>query len=225
MDTTNLIGQELDLYKLTDREGYTRRFEYNQMYWKVGEKNYASGPGNELCSPGVLHAYLDPYMAILLNSIHAGFNPDSMRMFKVKGTIVAVEDQFKVGTKTLTVMEEIIPPTINWSQRIEIAMRLMLNRLDCDTKVSNDKTEELIKDYLGSPDYNKLIGMYRYYYINGSKISADWFYSFYQCIAYPDSRSNVAVFITDSLRTEFPNDDIDVIKIIHEVVDRPMQES
>ncbi len=92
MDTTNLIGQELILYKLTDNEGYTRRFESNQMYWKVGEKNYASGSGSALCSPGVLHAYLDLYMAVLLNPVHAAFFPKTMRMFKVSGVVVATED-------------------------------------------------------------------------------------------------------------------------------------
>lgn len=93
------MKNEQILYKLTDENCRT----YGGMLWEVGKTNYASGKGNELCTGGVLHAYADSLLAVLLNPIHADFkNP---RIFLVTGDIVA-NDGSKVGSKWQRVEHE-----------------------------------------------------------------------------------------------------------------------
>ena len=62
------------LYKLTDADGYTRRGEPGKTLWEPGVWHEA--PGGALCSAGVLHAYEDARVAILMNPIQAAvLNP------------------------------------------------------------------------------------------------------------------------------------------------------
>ncbi len=122
-------------------------------------------------------------------------------------------------------LKEIPIPTIINLQRMEIVMRVMLKRLECDSKLFVGKTEQFIHEYLKSPSREKLKEMDAYYCDNLSSLYDIWLYSFYQCAAYPDAETEAAIVITDSIRTEFPNDEVDTIKIIHEVVDRPAQQS
>ena len=80
------------LYKLTNEQGFTR----NRTPWQIGIRHEARGVGNVLCTDGVLHAYSDPLVAILMNPLHANFL--SPRMYLVLGD-VAASDGIKVGSK------------------------------------------------------------------------------------------------------------------------------
>jgi hypothetical protein len=57
------------LYKLTDQNLQTR----NGFQWTPGEWQEAPGTG-ELCTSGWLHAYTDPFLAILMNPDHANIS-------------------------------------------------------------------------------------------------------------------------------------------------------
>ena len=72
------------LYKLTDRDGYTRRGRDGETLWEIGVERTASGEG-ELCGPGWIHAYTDPLLAVLLNPIHAEITEP--RMFECRGVV------------------------------------------------------------------------------------------------------------------------------------------
>jgi len=127
-DAKDLIGKESVLYKLTDKDGYTRRYETNQTLWMVGLSRSIDpiyNDSNELCSPAVFHAYLDPYLALMFNHLHAGFSQTHMRMFKVKGVIAAVDGIEKVGAKHLDVLEELAVPTLLMKLRREIAFNTL----------------------------------------------------------------------------------------------------
>ena len=58
------------LYKLTDRDGFTRRGLTGETKWSLGFTLCTSGAG-DLCGPGFIHAYTDPLLAVFLNPIHA----------------------------------------------------------------------------------------------------------------------------------------------------------
>lgn len=113
------------LYKLTDENCQT----YDGMTWEIGKINQAIGPGNELCTSDVLHAYSDPLVAIFLNPIHANFkNP---RLFLAEGDVVA-DDRLKVGCKSMVTIAELDVP------RPTIETRVTFGIL-CAMEVCHDK--------------------------------------------------------------------------------------
>ncbi len=127
-DANDLIGKESILYKLTDKDGYTRRYETNQTLWMVGLRQTIDSVYdgyNDLCSPNVFHAYLDPHLALIFNPLHAGFNDNSMRLFKAKGTVVAVDGIEKVGVKSLEPIEELAVSKVCIGLREEIAFNVL----------------------------------------------------------------------------------------------------
>ncbi len=121
-----ITGEMATLYKLTDEDGYTRRNEYNQMKWSVGQTNVVHEPGTKLCSNQVIHAYLDPYLAVLFNSQHADFIPGKMRLFKARGVIVAADSIQKVGVKSLEILEELEVPTLTVEQKRAIGIAILI---------------------------------------------------------------------------------------------------
>jgi hypothetical protein len=121
------------LYKLTDAQGRTRAGYDNELTWAVGVTHTAKGKGTELCTDGVIHAYEHPLLAVLLNPIHANFNPATMRLFAAEGEIVAREGQLKCGVKSLTIVEEIPVPTMTTEQRVKFAIL-------CAKEVCKDST-------------------------------------------------------------------------------------
>ncbi len=125
----HLIGKECVLYKLTDEGGYTRRYYYNAVEWSVGCTREVVSDTNYLCSPDVLHAYVNPYLAVFMNHAHAQFDLRSARMFKAKGVVVVEEGQLKVGVKKLTILEEIPVPAITEEQKDEFCIKVMLEVL------------------------------------------------------------------------------------------------
>jgi len=109
------------LYKLTDSDGYTQRKDTRPCLWGAGVSHSALGTGTKLCSEDVIHAYVDPLLAVLLNPIHANF-PSTMRLWRAEGEVVATDGQLKVGVKTLTVIEEIPIPHITTEQRVKFGI-------------------------------------------------------------------------------------------------------
>ena len=68
------------LYKLTDENGQTR----GGTQWGPGVSHSGTGCGG-LCSPGWIHAYEHPLVAVLLNPIHGKFRQP--RMWEAEGEI------------------------------------------------------------------------------------------------------------------------------------------
>ena len=104
------------LYKLTDKDGYTRRGATNETLWGDGISHKAKGRGKTLCSNAVIHAYLTPELALLLNPIHA--NIDDPLLWEAKGNIVARDGDLKVGCRSLTTVRRINIPNVTMVQRV-----------------------------------------------------------------------------------------------------------
>ena len=113
----------MKLYKLTDKEGYTRRGMRNETQWGEGVTHTAYGYGG-LCTDGVIHAYEHPLLAAFMNPIQA--NLKDPQLWEAEGEIVAREGQLKCGVKTLTTLRKIDLPVISTEQRVEIAIRCAL---------------------------------------------------------------------------------------------------
>jgi len=110
------------LYKLTDEQGRTRAGEDNELTWAVGVEHKTAGTGTRLCTADVIHAYEHPLIAVLMNPVHAMFNPATMRLFVAEGEIVAREGQLKCGVHALKVVEEIPVPTLTNKQRVKFVI-------------------------------------------------------------------------------------------------------
>ena len=110
------------LYKLTDEQGRTRARHDNELTWTVGVEHRTACKGTRLCTADVIHAYEHPLIAVLMNPVHADFNPNTMRLFVAEGEIVAREGQLKCGVHALKIVEEIAVPTLTNEQRVKCAI-------------------------------------------------------------------------------------------------------
>jgi hypothetical protein len=108
------------LYKLTDREGYTRLGHPNQLLWRAGVTHTAAGDGTKLCTDGVIHAYIHPLLAVFLNPLHANF--PNYRLWEAEGEVVVREGELKVGVKALTITQELPVPRVTTEHRVRFGI-------------------------------------------------------------------------------------------------------
>jgi hypothetical protein len=113
------------LWKITDLEGRTRRGEANETQWGAGVTHEAVGEKRVLCTDGVIHAYLSPELAVLINPAHAAINP--FLLWEARGKIVVRGDGgLKVGCSRLTTVKVVEAPKASVEQRIEFGIRSAL---------------------------------------------------------------------------------------------------
>jgi hypothetical protein len=104
------------LYKLTDPNLVTHKgFTYTPGQWTPT----LSGEGN-LCGPGWYHAYTHPGLALLLNPIHANYQP--CRLWEAEGEIGRTDYGLKVGVRRLRLSHELMVPTLTSEQRVTFAL-------------------------------------------------------------------------------------------------------
>ncbi len=118
--------------KITDRDGYTRRGEDGETKWGKNVCHRITKKGNVLCSNKVFHCYKSPYLAILMNPIHGGYDSKSLLLWEAKIPKIVADDGTKSGCKTLTTIKKIPVPTFTTEQLVEIAIR-------CAMKVYDDE--------------------------------------------------------------------------------------
>ena len=92
----------MKVYKLTDRDGYTRRGMDGETKWGEGVTHEAVGEGTELCTSGVIHYYDDPALALFTNPAHA--NLMDPLVWEAEITESAATDGLKGGAKRLTTL-------------------------------------------------------------------------------------------------------------------------
>jgi hypothetical protein len=99
--------------KLTDQDLRT----YNDFQWELEKTETIDTKGGELCSNDFFHYYTDPLLAVILNPIHACI--ENPRIFLVKPSGETKDDNgLKMGSKELTLVEEIELPEITKVQKI-----------------------------------------------------------------------------------------------------------
>lgn len=113
-----------EAFKLTDRYGYTRRGQSGETLWQVGEIVAPTGDGTRPCGPGVLHGYVLPEVAVLVNPIHADFGRD-MRLFRVLSNQPWQTDGVKRWTAGRCMVAEELPvPAFSTEERVAWAIIL-----------------------------------------------------------------------------------------------------
>lgn len=111
---------KMKLYKLTDRDGYTRRGASNRTLWAVGTTHTATGTSGGLCSAEYIHAYEHALLGLFLNPIHADLK--DLRLWEGEGEVEARDGQMKVGVKTLAITAELPVPAISTEQRVRFGI-------------------------------------------------------------------------------------------------------
>lgn len=117
----------MQLYKLTDANGYTRRGKTGATRWVPGKTVTLpeDGRGDELCEAGILHAYTNPRLAVMMDPYHGRYLPDG-RMLVCEGE-VAVRAPDKVGCHEIRAIEWTDTPTVTIEQRIRFGILAALS--------------------------------------------------------------------------------------------------
>ena len=103
------------IYKLTDHKNRTK---YNTA-WGPGVTHTADGYSTELCNEHFVHAYADPYLAVLMNPVHA--NIKNPKLWECEG-VVKIEQPDKLGCTSLTTLREIPLPVITTAKCRKFAL-------------------------------------------------------------------------------------------------------
>ena len=108
-------------YKLTDKDGYTRKGKANECLWGEGITHEATGNGLKLCSKDFIHVYAHPLIAVFMNPIHGKFADPLLWECEVNG-VSAHDGQLKSGFRSVTTVRKIDLPVISIEQRIRICL-------------------------------------------------------------------------------------------------------
>jgi hypothetical protein len=189
----------MKLYKLTDKDSYTRRGKHNETLWGEGITHTAKGEGG-LCSDGVIHAYDSPLLAILLNPNHAGI--ENPIIWEAEGDIT-IRDWAKIGCKTLTTICKIKVPEITIEQRITFAIL-------CAKEVYTDVNWlKWADNWLNGKDRSQKSAYFAYTAIYAT--NADYF-------AYATSAANAAASATDAASSDSYSADYTAVNADYAVV-------
>jgi hypothetical protein len=110
--------------KLVTQDYKTRVGETNETLWEKGKTVTAKGSGG-LCTDGVIHSYVDEYVAAFMNPVHA--NIKNPRCIVLETSYILHNDGTKQGSRSaMWTGEEVTLPIITTDQRVEIAIRASL---------------------------------------------------------------------------------------------------
>ncbi len=114
-------------YKLTDKDGYTRKGKTGETLWGENITHTATGQDKELCTDGFIHAYESPEMAAFMNPAHGDYDSNTMLLWEchLHGRVKR-DGQLKCGAKGCTTLRTIPLPIITTEQRITIAIKISL---------------------------------------------------------------------------------------------------
>ena len=107
-------------YKLTNQDLIT----HGNFQWILGEWVETSGEG-PLCSPGWLHFYTHPLLAVLLNPLHARIQDPRLWEAEVGGETIS-DHGLKVGYTRARLVRELPLPDVTLIQRVEFGIRCAL---------------------------------------------------------------------------------------------------
>ena len=113
-------NKSMKLYKLTDHEGQT----LGQTQWGENVEHTRSG-AKMLCSPGWLHAYKSPALAVLMAPLFM-YDGCGSQLWSAVGEVGA-DNGLIVGCYTLRTMKKIRKPRLTLSEHIRFGILCALN--------------------------------------------------------------------------------------------------
>jgi len=109
-------------YKLTDKDGYTRRGRDGETLWTLGCIVNAIGKGTKLCTSDVIHYYDSPEIAVFMNPVHGNIKPP-LRCFEIEIDAIVTHDGTKGGCKHAKCLREVTVPKLSLTQMTHISIR------------------------------------------------------------------------------------------------------
>ena len=101
----------MTLYKLTAADGRTK----NNTQWGENVTHTATGDiAQALCSNAWIHAYESPEIAVLMNPLHAAFDP--FQLWQAEGNPEIYDGQIKCGCRSLTTIRRVPIPAFDSQQ-------------------------------------------------------------------------------------------------------------
>lgn len=150
----------MKLYKLTNRCHQTRNF----TQWGEGVEHTAPG-GDGMCNKNWLHAYTDPYLAVLMNPLHAAIIDPVL--WEAEGD-VGTDNGTKVGCTRLKTIKQIPLPEITTEQRVLFA-------IECARKVCDDPYWNAWADrWVGGEDRTRTSAVYACSSTCSTAPSSEW---------------------------------------------------
>jgi len=114
------------VYKLTDKDGYTRRGKSGETLWAPGTIRKTKGEG-PLCTDQWIHAYEHPTLAVLHDPVHGCYGSKA-RLWECDTDegVIQRDGQMKLGATSLRIIREIKKPEVTVEQRIAYAISCTL---------------------------------------------------------------------------------------------------
>ena len=119
------------VYKLTDENDKT----HGGMQWGKNVTHEADGKSESLCNNHWLHAYSDPWLAIVMNPAHANFQHP--HLWECDGD-VGLDTGDKIGCTKLTTIKRIRKPRPTKTQMRKFAILCALEVYDLWEKYDKD---------------------------------------------------------------------------------------
>lgn len=108
---------EMLRYKLTNKDGYTRRKQSGETLWRPGTVRQTAGHG-DLCSSSWTHVYTDPLLAVLLDPIHANYGPKAQLIEVECSGCCATDHGLKEGWTMVRFVRHLPRPKLTSVQKI-----------------------------------------------------------------------------------------------------------
>jgi len=108
-------------WKLTNADGRT----LNDTMWGENITHRASGKGGKPCTPGVIHYYADPLLAVLMHPVHGQFQDPILWEGEAEEELGT--DGLKWWCKEYKTIRQIPLPEISTAQRVRFAILCSLN--------------------------------------------------------------------------------------------------
>ncbi len=130
-----LENEKETLYKLTTKDGLTRRGCENETHWSEGTTHTAQDGTPELCTATVIHAYRTPLQAVLLNPAHA--NLKNPLLWEASGVVVVEKAEVNTPVELLYIR--------GYTAESELVESLLLNA----AKSTGARSPRFVSELLG----------------------------------------------------------------------------
>jgi len=109
---------KMKAYKLTDNNDQT----YGKCQWGKNVEHRVKGEDN-LCTPGWIHFYKNPLLAVFLNPIHGKYNLDKAHLWECEvGGKIKEDRGLKWGASRIKTIKRVKLPKVTIEQRVKFGI-------------------------------------------------------------------------------------------------------